>query len=49
VEVVSSRPNATAYRVEWIDGRVVETPLKARYLGRSDGTDSTLRDGEEER
>ena len=30
VEVVSSRPNATAYRVEWMDGHVVETPLQAR-------------------
>ena len=49
VEVVSSRPNATAYRVESIDGHVVETPLKARYLGRADETESTLRDEEEKR
>ena len=31
-EVVSSRPGATAYRLERKDGRAVETPLKARML-----------------
>jgi peptidase E len=32
-EVVSARGDATAYRVERRDGRVVETPLAARLLG----------------
>ena len=45
VEVVSSRPNARAYRVELIDGRVVETPLAARYLGDSE---SAHQDGREQ-
>jgi peptidase E len=36
VEVVSSRPDARAYRVELIDGLVVETPLATRYLGAPD-------------
>ncbi len=31
--VVSSRPDARAYRVELGDGRVVETELSTRYLG----------------
>jgi dipeptidase E len=31
--VVSSRPQARAYRVEPLDGEVVETPLAASYLG----------------
>ncbi|HEY4278193.1 MAG TPA: peptidase E [Conexibacter sp.] len=31
--VVSSRPRAQAYRVEPIDGEIVEAPLGARYLG----------------
>jgi peptidase E len=31
--VVSSRPNARAYRVEPIDDEVVETPLAVEYLG----------------
>ena len=31
-EVVSARAGATAYRVENIDGKVVETPLEARAL-----------------
>lgn len=31
-EVVASRPGATAYRVETVGGRVVETPLPARNL-----------------
>jgi len=31
--VVSSRPNAAAYRVELVDGRVSETALATRYLG----------------
>lgn len=34
VEVVSSRPNASAYRVDYIDGKVVEKRLKTRYLGK---------------
>jgi dipeptidase E len=33
VETVSSRPAARAYRVELVDGKVVETPLPTRYLG----------------
>ena len=33
VEVVTSRPAAGAYRVELVDGRVVETRLPRRYLG----------------
>ena len=32
-EVVTSRPAAGAYRVEAVDGRVVETKLPGRYLG----------------
>jgi hypothetical protein len=32
-EVVSSRPEAFAYRVERLDGQVVETTLPTRYLG----------------
>jgi dipeptidase E len=32
-EVVTSRPEAGAYRVERVDGRVVETRLPSRYLG----------------
>jgi dipeptidase E len=32
-EVVTSRPGASAYRVELVNGRVKETRLKARYLG----------------
>ena len=31
-EVVSGRPGATAYRVEMVDGRVVETALQAQEL-----------------
>lgn len=33
VEVVTSRPEAGAYRVERVDGRVVETRLPTRFLG----------------
>jgi peptidase E len=33
VEVVSAQTNAAAYRVEFVDGRVVETRLGARFLG----------------
>lgn len=33
VEVVSSRPDAGAYRVDLIDGKVVERRLPVRYLG----------------
>jgi dipeptidase E len=32
-QVVTSRPGASAYRVELVKGRVRETRLKARYLG----------------
>jgi peptidase E len=32
-EVVSSRPEAGAYRVEQVEGRVVETRLPVRFLG----------------
>lgn len=32
-EVVASRPDATAYRVEAVDGTARETRLPARYLG----------------
>jgi peptidase E len=37
VDVVTSRENAAAYRVEMVDGRVTETRLPARYLGRQEG------------
>jgi dipeptidase E len=33
VEVVSSRPGAGAYRVDCMQGRVVESPLGVRFLG----------------
>ncbi len=33
VEIVSSRPKARAFRVEFSEGRVVETPLPVRRLG----------------
>jgi dipeptidase E len=33
VEVVSSRPEAGAYRVEHVEGRIVETRLPVRFLG----------------
>ena len=33
LEVVSSQAAAAAYRVELVDGRVVETRLQARFLG----------------
>jgi dipeptidase E len=33
-EVVSSRPEAAAYRVELVEGKVLETRLPARFLGR---------------
>jgi peptidase E len=32
-EAVSSRPEAGAYRIEWTEGRAVETRLPIRYLG----------------
>jgi peptidase E len=35
VEAVASRENASAYRVELVDGRVVETKLPTRFLGES--------------
>lgn len=31
-EVISSRPKAKAYRVEFVQGRVLEAPLRTRYL-----------------
>jgi peptidase E len=34
--VVSSRPKASAYRVQAVEGRVVETPLEIEYLGSAD-------------
>jgi peptidase E len=33
VEVLSSRPEAAAYRVEQVDGEVIETRLPVRFLG----------------
>jgi peptidase E len=36
VEVVSSRPQACAYRVELVGARVTETPLPVRFLGAKD-------------
>ncbi len=36
VEVVTSRKKAAAYRLELVNGEVIETPLEARYLGSSD-------------
>jgi hypothetical protein len=33
VEFVSSRPRAMAYRLSLAEGKVVETPVKPRYLG----------------
>jgi hypothetical protein len=33
IEVVSSRPDVAAYRVEFRDGGIVETRLPARFLG----------------
>ncbi len=36
VEVVSSRPEAGAYRLERVDGRSVETRLPVRFLGAAD-------------
>jgi dipeptidase E len=33
--VVTSRPEARAYRVSWARGAVTETPLETRYLGSS--------------
>jgi dipeptidase E len=38
VEVVSSRPQACAYRVELIGARVIETPLPVRFLGAKEPT-----------
>ena len=35
VEAVTSRPNAHAYRVELINGQVIETVLPSRFLGTS--------------
>ena len=32
-DVVASRPSADGYRVELVDGEVVETPLEATFLG----------------
>lgn len=35
-QVVASRPQARAYRVEAVAGVAIETPLQARYLGVAD-------------
>lgn len=35
-EAVSSRPNARAYRVECVDGQIVERALPTRFLGATD-------------
>jgi dipeptidase E len=35
VVTVSSRPNTHAYRVRFVDGKVIETPIPTRYLGKS--------------
>ena len=37
LEVVTSRPKANAYRLELLDGQVVETKLAARFLGAPGG------------
>lgn len=37
LEVVTSRPKANAYRLELVDGQVVETKLAARFLGAPSG------------
>ncbi|MGA3156525.1 MAG: peptidase E [Steroidobacteraceae bacterium] len=37
VDVVTSRPKANAYRVELVDGQVVETKLASRFLGPPSG------------
>ncbi len=34
VEAISSRPNAGAYRVELVDGEILERELPTRFLGR---------------
>ncbi|MGC1679106.1 MAG: hypothetical protein WA740_16370, partial [Candidatus Binataceae bacterium] len=39
-EVVSSRPHARAFRVTSTGGKVIETPLPVRYLGRPRSTKS---------
>jgi dipeptidase E len=38
IEVISSRPDAAAYRVELADGHVSETRLSVRFLGAADPT-----------
>jgi hypothetical protein len=38
IEVISSRPEANAYRVELADGHVSETRLPVRFLGAADAT-----------
>jgi dipeptidase E len=38
IEVISSRPQANAYRVELADGHVSETRLPVRFLGAADAT-----------
>jgi peptidase E len=40
---VSSRPGARAYRVEPVDGEVVETPLEVTYLGERSGDERAAR------
>ncbi|MEZ5327188.1 MAG: hypothetical protein R3F19_19230 [Verrucomicrobiales bacterium] len=34
-DVVTSRSGAAAYRVEMVDGKIEETRLESRYLGKS--------------
>lgn len=41
VEVVTSRTNAAAYRLELVNGEVIETQLEARYLGNNYANGST--------
>jgi dipeptidase E len=41
--VVSSRPNASAHRVELVDGAISETPLQAEYLGDAVGARRSAR------
>jgi dipeptidase E len=34
-EAISSRPEAHAYRVRWVDGKASENPIPTRFLGQS--------------
>ena len=40
--VVSSRPEARAYRVDAVDGDVVELPLAVDYLGTTETVEAAL-------